>query len=154
MGWLGRRHVDERGERRWRAAASAESRRVPTGACGASWRNVSWCAGCVVAVVAGVLGRSMAGVVQRGDVPGARSGLIWGLGLVSFVLMAGLQLRAEGRRGVGCRGGWAEQIDTGACTRPKTCMNPRHVQLERWCAGRGVLRLGGDKGLRRAPPLS
>ena len=35
--------------------------------------------------------------MQRGDAPGACSGPIWGFGLVSFVLMAGLQLRAEGR---------------------------------------------------------
>ena len=82
---------------------------MPTGAFGASWRNVSWCAGCVVAVVAGVLGRSMAGVVQRGDVPRARSGLIWGLRLVSFVLMAGFQLRAEGRRGLARWMGEADQ---------------------------------------------
>ena len=119
---------------------------VADGACGASWRNVSWCAGCVMLVVAEALGWSRAGVVQRGDVPGARSGPIWGLGLVSFVLMAGLQSRAKGRRDVGCRGGWAPQIDTGSCTRPNTCTDPRLVPSERRCARRGVLWLGGGGG--------
>ena len=90
---LGRAHAEAWGGRRRWAVASAESRRVPTGACGASWRNVSWCVGCVVLMVAGALEWSKAGVVQRGDAPGACSGPIWGFGLVSFVLMAGLQLR-------------------------------------------------------------
>ena len=56
------------------------------------------------------------------------------------------ELRAKGRRDVGCRGGWAPQIDTGSCTRPNTCMDPRLVPSERRCASRGVLWLGGGGG--------
>ena len=98
-------------------AVSCSERGVQEGADGGARRVVAkWelVRGCVVLVAAETLGRSRTGVVQRGDAPGARAGSIWGFGLVSFVLMAGLQLRAEGRRGVGCRGGWAKQINTGA----------------------------------------